>query len=108
MELLPLTPGLLASAMIRTDHAVLMPNVDMGLPIVVEPAETRIPKAMDEVITLYGAATRGEPTPASVMEEFRGKGFYHPKRERSYTDALSEFEGMLDMAKGKIAKRLKE
>lgn len=90
--LLPLTPGLLASAMMRHDHAVFAPWFEndpihalLGRP------EERIPDAMQDVLRIYDALAAGQPADPQTSEEFLGSGFYAPERETNYAACLDAY-----------------
>jgi hypothetical protein len=108
MGMYPLTPGLLASMMMRRNHAVFMPRIGEGdvinLMVIGQP-EDRIPKAIDQALDLYDQAERGTLGDAQVLEEVVGTGFYSPEREEGYVATIDQFPGMLALAMDRIAAR---
>lgn len=108
MDILPLTPGMLSSAMMRYNHAVFMPSFGedadpisrmMGTP------EERIPRALDAVLAKYDQAVSGSLADVQLLEEFTGTGFYRPESEQSYVAALDQFHGMLALVLDRLAAR---
>lgn len=104
-KLYPMTTGLLASAMLRSNHAVfmkgnLLPGMDKD--IVESNLHYRMKRTMDNVIEKYKLAINGKLNDIQVLEEFTGEGFYSPTREESYTDMIRQTRGMLELAVEKI------
>lgn len=108
MEILPLTPGLLASMMMRGNHAVFMPRIEeddiINLMVIGQP-EKRIPKEIAEAIRLYTLAEADGLTDVQILEEVLGTGFYATDREEGYVAMLDQFPGMLGIALDAIAAR---
>jgi hypothetical protein len=100
-----MTTGLLASAMLRSNHAVFMKGnllPGMNKDVVESNIRYRIKKTMDNVIEKYKLAINGELNDIQILEEFTGEGFYSPVREESYTDMIRQTKGMLELAIEKI------
>lgn len=105
-RLLPLTVGLLVSAMVRRDHGLFAPYFpDDPFGSLGGPPETRIPEAMDAVVEIYHAAAVGRTlatvTERQVAEEFFGEGFYRPEGEEGYASLLDAY-GLRRMAQDRI------
>jgi hypothetical protein len=94
--LLPLTPGLMMSAMMRYDHAILMSSSTF-LNITIEPIAIRVARAISIVILIYEAASRGEIIDAQVCEEFFGEGFYSIASEGNYTRYLDNYPDVMSL-----------
>jgi hypothetical protein len=98
MTLHPLTPGLLASAAMRADHAVFMPDVDWGPAFAMLPWNERVPAGLESARQAYDMAVRRRLSDLQVLEEFEGRGFYSPDREDHYLAVLDGFPGMRALA----------
>lgn len=105
MTMLPLTPGLLASAMMREDHAVFAPwfEGEMFSEILGRP-EDRIARAIERIVALYTGAAQGMKIEAGVLEEFEGRGFYATALEDRYRSALEKQPGMMEVAVAAIGR----
>lgn len=104
MTLLPITPGLLSSAMIRRNHAVFMPGGNDPISRLMGSPEERITSTMDEVLDMYDQARLGRLSDSQMLEEFTGAGFYRTQLEESYIRALDQFHGMLARAMERISR----
>ena len=107
MEVLPMTPGLMASMMMRRNHAVFMPFFEddvLNLMVIGRP-EDRIPRAIDHALADYALAEEGRLADVQILEEVTGTGFYSPEREEGYVAMLDAFPGMLAVAIDRIARR---
>jgi hypothetical protein len=102
-----MTPGLLASMMMRSNHAVFMPYFedDIISRIAIGRPEERIPKGIDQAISDHEDAVAGTLTDVQILEEVTGRGFYAPDREEGYAAMLDAFPGMLALAIDRIARR---
>lgn len=105
MEILPLTPGLLASAMLRHDHGVFAPYSDDPIGRLLGTPEQRIPKVIDRVLASYDEAASGNLADVQLLEEFTGSGFYRPDKEEGYVRTLDQHPGMLAIALDRLASR---
>ena len=105
MEVLPLTPGLLASMMMRQNHAAFMPwfGDDTLMEMTIGRPETRIPKGIEKAIEMHRLALTGELADVQILEEVTGKGFYAVDHEEGYVAMLDQFPGMLALALDRIA-----
>ena len=90
MELLPLTPGLLMSAAMRADHSIAMPRDLREANPLSRGGDPE--KTFEYVFDIYQKAKEMTPeeveqqfvTFRQVTEEFTGKGFYDPEKEKGY------------------------
>lgn len=107
MEVLPMTPGLLASMMMRSNHAVFMPYFEDDIinRIAIGRPEERIPLAIEQAVSDHADAVRGTLRDVQILEEVTGRGFYTPEREDGYVAMLDAFPGMLALAIDRIARR---
>lgn len=99
--ILPLTVGLATSAMIRRNHALLMPEGDdpISLMIGMGTVHQRVEKTLPEIVRLHDEALRGECSDPQVLEEFDGTGFYSLERDAGYEAALAEHAEAYDLVK---------
>lgn len=94
--LLPLTLGLLASAMQRRDHAAFLTPELRFWPGRAWRAD--MVRDMDRIMAMWDAAKRGELRDAQILEEFEGAGFYRTDREDHYSGLFAGFAGMQEIA----------
>lgn len=84
-DLLPLTPGLLISMAVRTDHSFGIPNIWGSLvpsnPCALEDKQIAL---IEKSFSEYGVYAAGQPIQSQRQEELTGKGFYSPEREAAY------------------------
>lgn len=93
----PLTPGLLASIAMRSNHAMFLPP---GLETFgTEAWERRIPEGLRHARASYDRAAAGTLDDVQLLEETDGRGFYSPVHEDYYVSLLGGFPGMLDLAR---------
>lgn len=96
-KVMPLTPGMLVSALMRYDHGLFAPYFedDVLCQMRRHPQET-IPKAIKDVIEIYDEVTRNAEldtvTKRQVAEEFTQQGFYTPGNEDGYASTLDIYE----------------
>lgn len=93
---LPLTLGLLASAMMRRDHGVFLPPHLRFMPE--RPWRTGMVADMDVIMARWDAARKGLLADAQILEEFEGRGFYSREAEATYACAFDEFPDMREIA----------
>lgn len=105
-NLLPLTTGLVASMMLRADHAVFLPAEMSAVSMMFgdrgDPAK-RIPEAITRAVRAHGEAALGRLADLQILEEATGEGFYAPVREEVYRDMLRRFPGMLERVEEAVA-----
>ena len=106
MTLFPLTPGLLASAALRANHAVFMPDFDAISSFIMRPWMERIPEALEDSLAAYKEAKAGTLSDLQILEEFNGNGFYQADREDMYLAMLRKFPGMREKAEILIAQEI--
>lgn len=89
--ILPLTVGLATSAMIRSNHALLMPEGtdEISMLIGMGSVLQRVQKELPRIVELHDQALRGECPDPQVLEEFDGTGFYSPERDAGYEGWLA-------------------
>ena len=93
----PLTPGLLASIAMRSNHAMFMPA---GMEMIgIGPWEKRIPEGLRRARASYEEAVAGTLDDAQLLEETDGRGFYSAEHEDYYLSLLGGFPGMIDLAR---------
>lgn len=93
----PLTPGLLASIAMRSNHAMFMPP---GMEMIgIGPWEERIPEGLRRAQASYDEAVAGTLGDVQLLEETDGRGFYSPGHEDYYLSLLGGFPGMIDLAR---------
>lgn len=93
---LPLTLGLLASAMQRRNHAAFLPPELRFWPD--RPWREDMVGDMDRIMAMWAAAKRGEFHDTQILEEFVGTGFYNPDCEERHSGLFAGFEGMQEIA----------
>lgn len=99
MKLYALTPGLLASIAMRSNHAMFLPmDLEEGM-IGIAPWDRRIPDGLRHAREVYSAAAEGRLTDVQLLEEVDGRGFYSPDREEEYLAILAGFPGMTEIAR---------
>ena len=98
--LLPLTLGLLASAMQRRNHATFLPPHLRFMPD--RPWRPGMVRAMDEIMVKWDQARCGSLHDVQIMEEFDGTGFYRPEHEDHYAGMFAGFDGMAEIALSRL------
>lgn len=104
-DMLPLTHGIIASAMLRSNHGVFMNGDDPVMAIFMGDPEQRTRDALRTVLDEYDRACRGEPVDVQIMEEYDGTGFYRTDLEAQYAGMLNSFPGLFEAISEEIAKR---
>lgn len=95
-KLLPLTPGLVASALLRYDHGLFAPQFegDIFSHLNGDPKD-RMPELIDRIVAIYDDTSTGGDLPnvteQQVAEEFTGDGFYRVEAEENYAAMLDQY-----------------
>jgi len=106
MPLLPLTPGLVISAMLRFNNGLFAPHdPDCVIMRAIGSVEDRISAALPYVLTRYDAQKVQTVSDLQIAEEFEGTGFYRPEKEQEYIDMLGGRADLFEWVSTAIAKR---
>ncbi|MFZ3481631.1 hypothetical protein [Sphingomonas sp. 3-13AW] len=98
----PLTPGLLASIALRSNHAMFMPAGTEGRMIGIVPWQTRIPEGLQRARDIYIEAVNGRLQDVQLLEEVEGRGFHTSQNEGHYVSLLENFPGMRELAEALV------